>query len=166
MHPDPERENKRNQERSREEARAEILAHNEEMLETEGSDVMIDESMGGNAGYEVIDAKQWSCFAMNGVLDSKTGKILACGNVQNIKREIYAAGKPFLLRIAQFPISIKDIEAVMKGQRESIPSKRIVHVTLPKNISEDARAIMTDTVRAWNARHAEMRRADFETLKQ
>ncbi len=39
------------------------------------------ESIGGNANKVIIDGEPWGCFAINGVIDARTGEVLEYGNI-------------------------------------------------------------------------------------
>lgn len=62
-----------------------IVKHNLKMLFDDMEKLLLEESIGGNAGSIEIDGKKYPCAVANGYVSQTTGEIVVFGNIQDIK---------------------------------------------------------------------------------
>jgi len=78
----------------------EIVAHNLTMLNNDMVELIVGESIGGNAGTVEINGIEYACAGANGIAESETGKITAFGNIQNIDKAELKNNARFIMKIA------------------------------------------------------------------
>jgi len=83
-----------------EQADERIVFHNLKKLNEQMMDLLMSESIGGNAGTEVIDGMEYTCAAANGYANKETGEILFFGNYQEVPEDIRDKEQHFTLRVA------------------------------------------------------------------
>ncbi|KKT82553.1 MAG: hypothetical protein A3B99_00720 [Candidatus Yanofskybacteria bacterium RIFCSPHIGHO2_02_FULL_44_12b] len=82
-------------------ASEEVVAWNLEKLRKDMVDLLMTESIGGNAGAVDVDGKKYSCGGANGYANSETGEIIVFGNIQDIQdKKILENSSSFTLRVA------------------------------------------------------------------
>jgi len=65
------------------------IEENLEKMRSEMGELLLEESMGGNAGSVEIRGKKFPCAVANGACDTRTVKILAFGNIgDRVMREL------------------------------------------------------------------------------
>ena len=78
-----------------------IVAHNLGMLNVDMINLLMSESIGGNAGAVEINGKRYRCGGANGYANPETGEIVVFDNIQNIRdRRIVEENIDFVLRVA------------------------------------------------------------------
>jgi hypothetical protein len=83
-----------------EEADERIVLKNLNKLNTEMMDLLMSESIGGNAGTVTFDGREYVCGAANGYADRETGEIFIFENYQNVPENIREREQHFTLRVA------------------------------------------------------------------
>ena len=76
-----------------------ILSHNLLQMRSSMTRVLMDESVGGNAGTIEMGGKRFSCAAVRGFADAHSGKIIAFGNYQDVPANIRSVYPEFVFRI-------------------------------------------------------------------
>lgn len=131
---------------SKVEVNEEIVTHNLAMMETDMQELAQTESMGGNAGTEIIKGKTYSCVALNGYANEKTGEILAFGNFQNIPEAIRVGNVEFTFR------QLMNSEMIRAGFKNK--NYKIVNFFGKEKFSAKGKATMEAAVRSYNAKQA------------
>lgn len=121
-------------EESRKFDEAQVIQHNIKMMNTEMKQVLMTESIGGNAGEIEIEGKICPCAGANGYMN-ETGKILAFGNVQYLDESITRNNLHFIIKVAYSPVF-----TILK----------IVSVDIYGKGSELASRILNQSVDEWN----------------
>lgn len=83
-----------------EEADERIVLKNLNKLNTEMMDLLMSESIGGNAGTVSINGKEYVCGAANGYANKETGEIYIFENYQNIPEHLRDREQHFTLKVA------------------------------------------------------------------
>jgi hypothetical protein len=76
-----------------------IIQKNLDLMKTEMLQVIINESMGANAGSVTIEGTKYPCAGANGYADSDTGEVVAFGNIQDLPDNITKEYQPFRLKV-------------------------------------------------------------------
>jgi hypothetical protein len=83
-----------------EEADEIVVQKNLKKMNGEMMELLMSESIGGNAGTVEVDGKEYVCAAANGYADRETGEIYIFENYQNIPENIKDKQQHFLFRVA------------------------------------------------------------------
>ncbi len=116
----------------------EILARNAEIIKSEMMRLLIEESIGGNAGSAVVNGRKYLCAAANGYADKETGRIITFGNIQDLPEEITANNEKFTFRVA------------LGGARDP-KFMHIVDFYGGDNFSDTGRDILEKTIERFNS---------------
>lgn len=127
-----------------EEADEWVIQHNINMLREDMMELLMGESIGGNAGTVEIDGKEYTCAGANGFANRKTGEILIFENFQNVPEKIRESAVPFLLKVA---IVGKDLSQV--NPRNDNP--RVVSFLNKENFSDVGRKAIQQAIDKYNA---------------
>ena len=123
-----------------------ILSHNLLQMRSSMTRVLMDESVGGNAGTIEMGGKLFSCAAARGFADAHSGKIMAFGNYQDVPENIRSVYPDFVFRIAV-------------GFGQGNPSLRIIECYSDGSLSPQAKAMLEKTMERWNSTSAAGSRA-------
>lgn len=115
-----------------------ILSHNLLQMRSSMMRVLLDESIGGNAGTVVIGGKPFSCAAARGFADAHSGKIIAFGNYQDVPQDIRGEYPEFVFRI-------------IVGDGRGNPFWRIIESYADGSFSSRAKAMLEKTITRWNS---------------
>lgn len=121
----------------------ELLLHNKEKLNVDMMHLINDESLGGNASWEVVDSKKYSCAAANGYANKKTGEIITFSNDP----------LPLTEGIARFTLRIA-IDLNVKAAIAGKSFMKIVNFIGAKNFSEGGEETIKISIEEWNEKHA------------
>ena len=114
--------------------------HNLDMLNKDMQELLMGESLGGNAGFVEIEGKKYSCAAANGYVNPETGKIVAFGNIQDVPPEIVRRNIPFTLKVAF-------------GMKQGGYFKIMEVISSSEKFSANCRPAIQSAVDKWNAEH-------------
>ena len=123
-----------------------ILSHNLLQMRSSMMRVLMDESMGGNAGTVQIGGKPFSCAAARGFADASSGKIMAFGNYQDVPESIRSVYPQFVFRIAV-------------GFEPGNLLLRVLECSSGDSFSSQAKVMLERTMERWNSTSAVGRRA-------
>jgi len=123
-----------------------ILSHNLLQMRSSMMRVLMDESVGGNAGTIEMGGKPFSCAAARGFADAHSGKIIAFGNYQDVPENIRSLYPEFVFRI-------------VVGFGQGNPLSRIIECFSAGSFSSKAKAMLEKTMERWNSTSAAGRRA-------
>ena len=120
-----------------------ILSHNLVQMSSAMMRLLMEESVGGNAGTIVMGGKPFSCAAARGFADAQSGKIIAFGNYQDVPQNIRSAHPEFVFRIV-----------VGFGH-----GSRIIACSSGDSFSSKAKAMLEKSIERWNSMSAAGSRA-------
>lgn len=123
-----------------------ILSQNLVQMRSSMVHLLMDESVGGNAGTIVMGGKPFSCAAARGFADAHSGKIIAFGNYQDVPENIRSVYPEFVFRIAI-------------GFGHGSPLLRIIECSSGGSFSTKAKAMLEKTIERWNCTSAAGSRA-------
>lgn len=112
-----------------------IVRKNIAKINTQMIDLLMNESLGGNAGRVEIDGHRFNCGGANGFLDPETGEISIFGNVQNVPEEQRQDKVGFVFRVAV---------------DKKFSPFRILDVFYNQTISDEAKNVIGDCIKKWN----------------
>lgn len=116
-----------------------VLASNLSQMNTAMLGVLRNESLGGNAGRVNLGGRCYSCAAANGYADPTSGRILAFGNVQDVRSDVKAGNAEFTLKVAFGGMRFfRIVQLFAKNEPDSTP------------LSPNAREVLEESVRRWN----------------
>ena len=123
-----------------------ILSHNLAQMRSSMMRLLMEESVGGNAGTIEMNGKPFSCAAARGFADAHSGKIVAFGNYQDVPENIRSVYPEFVFRI-------------VVGVGQGSPLLRIIECSSGDSFSSKAKAMLEKSVELWNSTSAVGRRA-------
>lgn len=126
-----------------EEADERIVEKNLEKLNTEMMQLLMNESIGGNAGTMAIDGEEYVCGAANGYADRESGEIYIFENYQNVPVELRDNGQHFTLIAA---VVGKHLEKV----NDNNDKPRIVNFIEKDKFSERAQLSLQEAIDRFN----------------
>jgi len=121
-----------------------IVFHNLKKLNTEMMDLLMSESIGGNAQTEIIDGAEFGCAAANGYADKETGEILFFSNASEIPENLRDRAQRFTLRAA---IVGKYLSPVNSHNDKP----RIINFIEKENFSEIGRMSIQESIEQFNS---------------
>jgi hypothetical protein len=114
-----------------------IVTSNLQKMDSEMEQVLLKESMGGNAGTYVLNGEDCVCAGVNGYLDADTGEIICFGNIQDLDRDMIKGRAHFIFRIAR----------PMKSRPQIV---ELIESAGFENLTPRAKDIVVKCVNTWN----------------
>jgi hypothetical protein len=106
-----------------------IVMQNLALMKKEMMHLLMNESIGGNAGTTTIDGQEYVCAGANGYANMETGEILYFENYQNIPPDIRDNNQHFTFKVA---VVGKNLSMVNKNNNRP----KIVEFIEKNNFSE------------------------------
>lgn len=114
--------------------------------------LLVNESMGGNAGTTTVEGLPCSCAAANFFADPVTGEIRSFGNHQDVDPDVVATTHHGSM-IGAFSLKIGDFVRIVRLMLD------IDNVGLPedghRDLRPEARAVIEESIRCWNQERTE-----------
>lgn len=122
-------------------------------MKTEMAELVLSESMGGNAGFIDVREKKYPCSGANGFFDPLSGEIKMFGNWQDVPEEIKKNYFHFIFRVVRLLNKEPDIQGITPvvgisywGGSLNKEKEEQAQATITK----EAKKIMRETIEKYN----------------
>jgi hypothetical protein len=121
----------------------ELIAENNQLMDTQMLEHLNGESVGGNAGSTPIDGLRYPCAAARCWVDRNSGKIIVFGNIQDLPEKVRGADSEELI----FKVALDTRNRDPETNRGFF---KIVDTYYTERLSETAREVIAGSVERWN----------------